>query len=223
MEVYENIEEKVVLIVNIIIMAKGYSYVVARDFGFAPNPFNGFLTLATCKPKIRKWAQVGDFVIGNANKQLNNKLIYMMKVTKKITFDDYWQGAEYLCKRPVMNGSVKTMYGDNIYHHDESGKWVQEDSHHSLPKGKLNIYNLNRDTGETDAVLISTEFFYFGRNMVDVPLKFRRCLHRYIGQKKVSYEDCLALWKYLEDNYPKNELIALPRQFNTFKRYDGKS
>lgn len=93
MEVHENIEEKVVLIVNIIIMAKGYSYVVARDFGFAPNPFNGFLTLATCKPKIRKWAQVGDFVIGNANKQLNNKLIYMMKVTKKITFDDYWQGA----------------------------------------------------------------------------------------------------------------------------------
>lgn len=83
MEVHENIEEKVVLIVNIIIMAKGYSYVVARDFGFAPNPFNGFLTLATCKPKIRKWAQVGDFVIGNANKQLNNKLIYMMKVTKK--------------------------------------------------------------------------------------------------------------------------------------------
>ena len=147
----------------------------------------------------------------------------MMKVTKKITFDDYWQGAEYLCKRPVMNGSVKTMYGDNIYHHDESGKWIQEDSHHSLPKGKLNIYNLNRDTGETDAVLISTEFFYFGRNMVDVPLKFRRSLHRYIGQKKVSYEDCLALWKYLEDNYPKNELIALPRQFNTFKRYDGKS
>lgn len=51
MEVHENIEEKVVLIVNIIIMAKGYSYVVARDFGFAPNPFNGFLTLATCKPK----------------------------------------------------------------------------------------------------------------------------------------------------------------------------
>ena len=27
-------------------MTKSYSYVVARDYGFAPNPFNGILTLA---------------------------------------------------------------------------------------------------------------------------------------------------------------------------------
>lgn len=31
-----------------------YSYVVAHDFGFAPNPFDGLCTLATCKPDIRK-------------------------------------------------------------------------------------------------------------------------------------------------------------------------
>ena len=223
MVAHEIIEVEVVLIVNIDIMSKGYSYVVVRDFGFAPNPFNGFLTLATCMPRIRKWAQVGDFVIGNASKKFKNKLIYMMKVTKKTTFDEYWENPEYLCKRPVMNGSVKTMYGDNIYHHDEKGNWIQEDSHHSLPGGKVNIENLKRDTSESDAVLLSTEFFYFGKNMVDIPLKFRRCLHRYVGQKKVSYDECLELWNYLETNYPKNEIIALPRQFNTFKRYDGKS
>ena len=33
-------------------MPKSYSYVVARDYGFAPNPFNGILTLAACKPVI---------------------------------------------------------------------------------------------------------------------------------------------------------------------------
>ena len=38
-------------------MSKGYSYIVARDFGFAPNPFNGVLTLATCKPIVRKGAE----------------------------------------------------------------------------------------------------------------------------------------------------------------------
>ncbi len=209
--------------VNIIGMAKGYSYVVARDFGFAPNPFNGFLSLAACKSKIRKWAHVGDYVIGNANKKYNNKLIYMMRVTKKTTFDEYWENPEYLCKRPVMNGSMKVMYGDNIYHHDKNGNWIQEDSHHSLPNGEINVDNLKRDTGETDNVLLSTDFFYFGRNMIDLPLRFRRCLYQYIGQKKVSEEDCEALWHYLEANYPKNEIIALPRQFNTFKRYDGKS
>ena len=33
-----------------------FSYVITHDSGFAPNPFGGFLTLATCKPKIRKSA-----------------------------------------------------------------------------------------------------------------------------------------------------------------------
>lgn len=43
---------------------KGYSYIVARDYGFAPNPFYGICTLATCKPIIRKHCEVGDYVIG---------------------------------------------------------------------------------------------------------------------------------------------------------------
>ena len=35
-------------------MSRVYMYVVDRDFGFAPNPFHGVRTLATCKPPIRK-------------------------------------------------------------------------------------------------------------------------------------------------------------------------
>ena len=34
-------------------MARIYSYVVRYDSGFAPNPFYGYCTLATCKPDIR--------------------------------------------------------------------------------------------------------------------------------------------------------------------------
>ena len=37
---------------------KLFSYVVARDFAFAPNPFHGYCTLATCKPIIRRVTQV---------------------------------------------------------------------------------------------------------------------------------------------------------------------
>lgn len=37
---------------------------VARDYGFAPNPFFGVCTLATCKPRIRSVAQIGDWVVG---------------------------------------------------------------------------------------------------------------------------------------------------------------
>ncbi len=45
-------------------MAIIHSYIVRYDSGFAPNPFYGFCTLATCKPDIRKHAQVGDWIVG---------------------------------------------------------------------------------------------------------------------------------------------------------------
>ena len=202
-------------------MTKSYSYVVASDYGFAPNPFNGILTLAACKAVIRKGADVGSFVIGFTNKENGNKLLYMMKVSEVCTFDQYWKDSRFLCKRPTMNGSLKSMYGDNIYHHDNDAKWIQEDSHHSLSKGVLNIENLQRDTGSTDHVLISNEFFYFGKNAVDIPKRHLVCLHKHIGQKKIKEKDCIALWKYLCSKYQKNELIGFPRQFSFFERYDG--
>ena len=34
-----------------------YSYVFDHDYGFAPNPFHGVCTLATCKPSIREHAE----------------------------------------------------------------------------------------------------------------------------------------------------------------------
>ena len=69
-----------------------YIYVVRRDFGFAPNPFHGVCTLATCKPDIRRSAQVGDWVMGVGGVRLKamGKCLYLMKVTEMSTFDDYW-------------------------------------------------------------------------------------------------------------------------------------
>ena len=43
-----------------------YSYVVASDSGFAPNPFWRILTLACCKPKMRLTAKPGDLLVGLA-------------------------------------------------------------------------------------------------------------------------------------------------------------
>lgn len=71
------------------------------DSGFAPNPFNGFMSLATCKPRLRKVANAGDWVAGFSGKTLKvyenresktlgfGKLIFTMKVTEKVTFEQY--------------------------------------------------------------------------------------------------------------------------------------
>lgn len=45
-------------------MAALYSYVLRYDSGLAPNPFFGTCTLVVCKPRIRRSAQVGDWVVG---------------------------------------------------------------------------------------------------------------------------------------------------------------
>lgn len=59
------------------------------------------------------------------------------------------------------------MLGDNIYH-QEDGDWSQLDSHHSRPNGSPDLHNIGTDTG-TDRVLISENFFYFGRSAPEVP------------------------------------------------------
>ncbi|HBR1668224.1 TPA: hypothetical protein L9M06_003178 [Klebsiella quasipneumoniae subsp. quasipneumoniae] len=68
-----------------------FSYKIVRDFGFAPNPFHDYCTLATCKPKIRNAAQPGDLIFGCGSSHLNleDKLIYVMLVEEKMLFQEY--------------------------------------------------------------------------------------------------------------------------------------
>jgi hypothetical protein len=152
-----------------------YSYKITRDYGFAPNPFHGICTLATCKPKIRKVAAVGDIVIGCGSKSNDRvgEVICVLKVTEKLTFQEYWDNAKYAIKRPNFHSSVAHAYGDNIYHRTKKGAWVQEKSHHSLPNGRINAANLDRDTTTSEMVLVSNDFVYFGRNSVAIPKKLR--------------------------------------------------
>ena len=96
---------------------KCYTYIVARDFGFAPNPFGQFCTLATCKPKIRSAAQIDDWVIGIGPKRSKQagKVIFAMKVTEALSFTEYWNDERFQMKKPVMNGSLMQAYGCLLY------------------------------------------------------------------------------------------------------------
>jgi hypothetical protein len=151
-----------------------HSYVVARDYGFAPNPFHGSCTLATCKPDIRATATVGDWIAGTGAKtkyDLAGHLIFAMQVEEALDFDTYWRDRRFLSKRPVLNGSLKQLYGDNIYHRTRRG-WVQADSHHSLEGGRPNPKNIEHDT-RVDRLLVSRRFVYFGEAAPEIPKRFR--------------------------------------------------
>jgi hypothetical protein len=149
-----------------------HPYVVQHDKGFAPNPFYGVCTLACCKPRIRRKADLGDIVIGfgSASKAVNfgGRVIFWMKVDEIISLEDYWSDERFIVKRPAMKSSLMHCYGDNIYHRDTAtGEWIQEHSFH-FDGPDAGRGNLKTDTA-TNRVLIGHEFTYWGKAAPKVP------------------------------------------------------
>lgn len=202
-----------------------YIYVIARDYGFAPNPFYGICTLATCKPGIRKSANIGDWVIGVGSKTiLENKLVYLMKISEKISYNEYWGNEKYGMKKPYMKSSLKKMYGDNIYYYDNlAEKWIQADSHHSYANGKTNPDNLRKDTS-SNSVLIANEFYYFGGDAIEIPERFRDEIYRSVrGYCKVETSKTITSFiKWIRSSHEIG-YYSDPRLFAKFQRYDGRS
>ncbi|WP_233342966.1 hypothetical protein [Burkholderia cepacia] len=206
-------------------MPKVYIYVVDRDFGFAPNPFHKLCTLATCKPIIRRVAQEGDWIIGMGGSRLNatGRCVFAMRVSSSITFNEYWENPLYRDKKPVRNGSKKMMVGDNIYH-QVSGNWTQLNSHHSHPDGSPNVHNVRNDT-QTNAVLVSDYFFYFGASAIEIPvdllqkINYRNARHHRV----FDLSDVEPILKFIESNFTSNRVLGDPFDFETASaRYSAK-
>jgi len=162
-------------------MAKLFSYVVAEDKGFAPNPTEGYCTLANCKCRreggrrrnVVELAKVGDWIVGtgSADKRRSSghgTLIYAMKVEKNPTLKEYYKDKRF--KRRKGN--------------------VREQSH------RTDTY-----------ALISQHYWYFGRNAVHIPEEYRRPLEkRGRGFKSDFKEEFIQDFvKWLECNYDKGE------------------
>jgi hypothetical protein len=200
---------------------KLFTYIVARDYGFAPNPFYGYCTLATCKPQIRKSASICDWVIGTGAKMkydLTGFLIYAMKIDEVMDFDSYWKDPRFRGKYPVMNGSLKQLYGDNIYHR-VNGQWVQTNSHHSYNEGQPNQKNIDYDTG-VNRLLIARKFVYYGNKALHVPERFRTfrqtgedlcCKGRGYRVKNLELAHAFECWMIDRDEWG---VQGMPLEFN---------
>ncbi len=201
---------------------KLYSYVIPRDYGFAPNPFQGYCTLATCKPVIRRVAQIKDWIaaFGPRHHFTEGRLVSLMQVSETLTFDEYWNDSRFKSRRPVFNKSTTHKYGDNIYHH-VNGEWVQEPSHHSFRDG-MNSINMNRDT-QTDRVLIAEEFYYFGEDAILLPTEYQPLVWH--GRNHgVNYDSALieSFVSYMRVQYSSG-IHGLPfsRKRGKFELYGG--
>jgi hypothetical protein len=107
---------------------------------------------------------MGDWVMGTGSKTHGREkhVVYAMRVTGAMTFEQYWADPRFQRKRPNLRGSKKQAFGDNIYSRNPgSGQWYQLDSHHSLKDGSPNPENIEADT-HTNRILFSDDFLYWG-------------------------------------------------------------
>lgn len=151
-------------------MSVTMGYKMTHDNGFAPNPFHGVLTLATCKPKIRACRQVGEWVAGFAAQALVKKaarlgvhipcggLVYLMQIGEVLPLHMYFDDPRFMIKRPSPESSNPIVRcGDNIYYHDHRGEYAQITNEFHGQSGMFHDINgLN--------ALIARRFYYFGRN-----------------------------------------------------------
>jgi len=157
-------------------MNKAIGYKMTHDTGFAPNPFHGTLTLATCKPAIRRTRVKDDWVAGFASKALVQNarvhgvsipyggLVYLMQLTEEpLELAAYFNDVRFFNKRPVLDSNdAELRSGDNIYWRDADGLYRQ------VPNNSHRPGDGPHDTSGKNA-LVSTRFWYFGRNCF-VPL-----------------------------------------------------
>ena len=182
---------------------KYYAYKMAHDYGFAPNPFFGTCSLANCKPKIRLGAKPGDWVIGTGSEKMGLKdhLIHVMQITGKLTFEEYWALPEFAYKKPVYNGSLPRVHGDNIYYPNGDGTFGQIRSLHSFEDGNMHPEHMKKDLSGK-YVLLSTNFWYFGNKNFPVPVEYLGACSDVRDTKLIKDQQLAADFiRWLIDNY----------------------
>ncbi len=190
------------------------TYKMTADTGFAPNPFWGYLTLATCKPWIRKKAKTGEWIAGFSSKKLDNsevgkeKLIFLMKVEKIIPLKGYFNHPEFENKIPQLN-KKECIYkcGDNIYKF-ENGEFTQiENRSHTKEDMEQDLKGEN--------VLASRIFWYFGENAFEVPEKVRpkvpKGRARYGAVTKDNEVQKFINW--IKEKYPETGIYGKPHKW----------
>jgi len=192
-------------------MIKLYSYIIPFDSGFAPNPFGKFMTLACCKPVIRR--VVGrDFdkkdniwIVGLSPKSDGNKIVFAMRVTEVVTFEQYYKQKRFEYKKPKFKSKrLSDIAGDNIYEKMRDGGYKQHRSMHSdnwkYDNWSESKYDKCHDlSGEY--VLLSEDFYYLGK-------KNKKHLEEYLADLKVQrFHKCNFTEKTKKnfENYIRNQ------------------
>lgn len=163
-----------------------YSYKMTSDTGFAPNPFWGMLTLATCKANMRRSKKVGDWIAGFTSGVLRGdpvgeeRLVYLMRVSKKVPIAEYYASSSYRSKIPNESARLHVYaVGDNIYRPRVKNASNSRDfeqllnPHHWDGAARCGPKTSRDDDISGGHVLVGEIYAYFGRDALAIPSSVR--------------------------------------------------
>ena len=131
-----------------------HTYVIATDAGSAPNYDPPAVTLAVCKPRIRKKAKVGDLVLAFAGSAVNpiscHSVVWAGIASEVLTFTEYWSDRRFASKKPD-----RTDVPDNFYKPTRNGGFAWQPNPVHGPEA------IDRDTGGLN-VLVFDHAWRFG-------------------------------------------------------------
>lgn len=169
-------------------MIRIYRYVLAYDRGMAPNSRGGLITLATCKPEIRKTARAGDWVIGNFPSPKNEVVAWAGKIARSLPVEHY--AREYPARDDALyevgpDGRPHRMAGKHPWYHPDPDQQRKDE------KGSVLIFEKDQS-------------WYFGGNGRVLPLELHHLAARGQGHRvNLRQEGDLALLeKWLADQGP---------------------
>ncbi len=206
-------------------MGKIYIIVLKEDCGFAPNPYHGFLSIASTKSHLRNAAEVGDWIIGVGDVlHAYGHCIFAAKVTKKVDYQAYWEGEEFQAKKPNLQGTYEELVGDNIYFYDKDGALIQHPklARRECRNGHFGDIGLD---GQSPYVLVSEHFYYFGRMAPDINPLLSEVGYKNAAGFGLKHQHPEKIYQWLDHLPPEhlNQVLGAPhRRSNRWAKAAGK-
>jgi len=193
-----------------------YSYVLKSDNGSAPNPFWGTCTLTICKPKIRRTAQIGDWIIGTGSRNsklkdgkmydLAGSLVYAMKVVDKKTLEEYNTYCQTNLPDKIprwFNSDWRKKLGDCVYDYTKGGE----------PAIRLAVHKERHRTRDLSGLnaLLSDHFYYFGEEPRPIPAALKEIVLKGRGHRVIDDAKLIHAFEKWIKKFKKNKIYADPQ------------
>jgi hypothetical protein len=197
-----------------------FTHSLTYDDGAAPNPFWGLCTLALRQPAIRLAAQADDWILGMGAAasplgDISDHVVYAMKVTSKLTLEEYDQFCKTFLPRKMPNWrspDYRQRMGDCIYNYIAG----------SDPKMRTSIHkeeNKEQDLSGRYA-LLSKQFYYFGNKPVRLPEGLRPIINTTKGhacESNQPFVEAFVEWIEGLDLRP-NKVLGEPQMKEEYLR-----